>query len=278
MGAKRALTTLYHPQADGQTEILNQYIETALRAFIGSKDEWKKFIPALALSYNTTPHSSTTFSPAFLLRGFQPRTALLLTGTLPVSRDMDAGGVEDRGISGSAKIDNHGDQHANHADHDDQHANHANQGVHSQPISDERASNMIEEFEALRTRAKEALLLAQVFQRRAYNKGRINRELEVGDQVVINPHSLRLLRNKKGLGKKLLLKYDGPFEINAKLGPVTYRLRLPVSYGIHPVINIAHLEPYNTSPPELGNRPSLSLHRDDFEKLPEVEIDRIIAE
>jgi hypothetical protein len=96
--------------------------------------------------------------------------------------------------------------------------------------------------------------------------------------VVINPHSLRLLRNENGLGKKLLLKYDGPFEINAKLGPVTYRLRLPVSYGIHPVINIAHLEPYNASPPELGDRPSLSLHRDDFERLPEVEIDRIIAE
>jgi hypothetical protein len=117
-----------------------------------------------------------------------------------------------------------------------------------------------------------------VFQRRAYNKGRIDREFEIGDQVVINPHSLRLLRNEKGLGKKLLLKYDGPFEINGKLSPVTYRLRLPVSYGIHPVINIAHLEPYNASPPELGDRPSLSLHRDDFEKLPEVEIEQIIAE
>jgi len=34
MGSKRALTTAYHPQADGQTEILNQTIEVAVRAFI----------------------------------------------------------------------------------------------------------------------------------------------------------------------------------------------------------------------------------------------------
>jgi hypothetical protein len=77
-------------------------------------------------------------------------------------------------ITGSAKIDNHGDQHVDYADH-------ANQGVHSQPISDERASNMIEEFEVLRSRAKEALLLAQVFQCHAYNRGQINCEFEVGD-------------------------------------------------------------------------------------------------
>ena len=83
---------------------------------------------------------------------------------------------------------------------------------------------MIEQFETLRSRAKEALLLAQVFQRRAYNKGRLLKEFETGDLVVINPHSLKLLRDEKGRGKKLLLKYDGSFEISEKLSPVTYRL------------------------------------------------------
>ena len=86
------------------------------------------------------------------------------------------------------------------------------------------------------------------------------KEFEEGDLVVINPHSLKLLRNEKGRGKKLSLKYDGPFQISSKLSPVTYHLRLPVSYGIHPIINIAHLEPYNTSPPELSDRPTKSLH------------------
>ena len=83
---------------------------------------------------------------------------------------------------------------------------------------------------------------------------------------------------KKGRGKKLLMRYDGPFEIARKLSPITYQLRLPVSYGIHPIINIAHLQPYQTSPPEFGERPKRAMNRDDFDARPEVEIERILAE
>jgi hypothetical protein len=115
-------------------------------------------------------------------------------------------------------------------------------------VIDQKAQDMIDEFTANRSRAKEALLLAQVFQKRAYNSSRLMTEFNEGDLVLLNPHSLNLLRNEKGRGKKLLMKYDGPFEIIRKLSPVTYQLRLPVSYGIHPILNIAHLEEYKKSP------------------------------
>jgi hypothetical protein len=74
------------------------------------------------------------------------------------------------------------------------------------------------------------------------------------------------------------MKYDGPFEILRKLSPVTYQLRLPVSYGIHPILNIAHLEAYHESPPEFGSRPTKGLNRDDFDVTPEVDIESIIAD
>lgn len=35
LGIKRALTTAYHPQSDGQSKILNQTLEVCLRAYIG---------------------------------------------------------------------------------------------------------------------------------------------------------------------------------------------------------------------------------------------------
>src|SRR5882762_3846191 len=35
MGMTRSLTTAYHPQADGQTEVLNQSLEISLRAYVG---------------------------------------------------------------------------------------------------------------------------------------------------------------------------------------------------------------------------------------------------
>lgn len=76
LGTERAPTTAYHPQADGQTEVLNQGLEIALRAYVGpTRDDWANHLPALSLSYNTSPHSSTGFQPAFLLRGYVSTTS-----------------------------------------------------------------------------------------------------------------------------------------------------------------------------------------------------------
>ena len=76
MGMKRALTTAHHPQADGQTENLNQTLEIALHAYIGpSRSDWDLYLDGLSLSYNTTPHISTGFALAHLLYRFTPVTA-----------------------------------------------------------------------------------------------------------------------------------------------------------------------------------------------------------
>jgi transposase InsO family protein len=89
MGMQRSLTTAYHPQADGQTEIMNQYLEIALRAYIGVElKDWDEYLDAISLSFNTTPHSITKFAPAFLLYGFKPTTYSTLPGSdkTPVRR------------------------------------------------------------------------------------------------------------------------------------------------------------------------------------------------
>jgi hypothetical protein len=62
-----------------------------------------------------------------------------------------------------------------------------------------------------------------------------------------------------------LIHYDRPFEIIGKIIPVTYRLRIPASYGMHPVINIAHLELHKSSPEDMNS--------DNFNNLPEFEVD-----
>lgn len=246
MDMKRSLTTAYHPQADGQTEILNQTLEIALRCFVGpSRDDWDTFLDGFALAYNSTPHSATGFSPAYLLRGFDPITSSkLINNTTSIERPMIRAEIEG------------GDE----------------------PIVSETAHRMAEEFKAERNKAKEAILLSQAHQKRNYNKGRIITEFKEGDLVIINPHSLELLKNEKGRGKKLLMKYDGPFEVLRRISPVTYQIRLPASYGMHPILNIAHLEKYNRSPEELGDRPTKNLNRSDFESLPEYEVEKIIME
>lgn len=237
LGTDRALTTAYHPQADGQTEVLNQGLEIALRAYVGpSRDDWVQHLPALALSYNTSPHSSTGFQPAFLLRGFIPTTSSTF--------------ITDPGKDPRTE-DNLDSLHPD-------------------------AANLVAALQAARTEARDALILAQAHQQRAYNQGRLIQEFEVGDKVVLNVDSLELLRAVKGRGRKLLMKYEGPFEIIRKLSPVSYQVRLPASYGMHPILNIAHLEKYEESPREFGERPKKSLEREDFDLLEEFEVDRII--
>ncbi|QRW26688.1 Retrovirus-related Pol polyprotein from transposon [Rhizoctonia solani] len=76
LGIRRALTTAHHPQSDGQTEILNQTTEVAIRVFTNpAKDNWSKLLSGFAHSYNTSVHTSTQQTPAFLLRRFQPLTS-----------------------------------------------------------------------------------------------------------------------------------------------------------------------------------------------------------
>lgn len=237
VGSRRALTTAHHPQADGQTEIMNQTLEVGLRTYVNAtKDDWASKLTPFQHAYNSSVHTSTGKSPAYLLCGFQPlEPENLLSRTNPIA-------IERR-------------------------------------ISESKDAELFAaDMEALRREALDALKIAQVHQQRAYNKGRLDIEFEIGDKVLLNPHSMKMARDLKGLGKKLIPKYDGPFEVLDKISPITYRLRLPASYKIHPVISIAHLQPYRESPPELGERTTRSLNRLDFEDLPEYEVERIVGE
>ena len=76
-GSVMALSSAHHPQTDGQTEILNAMIEQMLRAYVSSdKESWSKWLSVLAYSYNSSVHSSTKYSPNFLLMGYNPRISM----------------------------------------------------------------------------------------------------------------------------------------------------------------------------------------------------------
>ena len=263
LSTKRSLTTAYHPQADGQTKVMNQTLETALHAYVSpNQNDWASLLASFALAYNNLPHSSTGFSPAFLLLGFHPKTPsnylnpALDTVIQPKTTDRAASKID----AYASPISIRGPI------------------ASTEQVESETAENFLLEFETYRSQARQALQFAQAAQKREYNQGRSCIEFEVGDRVLINPHSLNLLHAEKGKGRKLFMRYEGPFEILQKLGPATYRLRMPASYGLHPVLNVVHLKPYATSDPTFGSRPQKQLSHDDFEALPEYEVESIIAE
>jgi hypothetical protein len=143
-------------------------------------------------------------------------------------------------------------------------------------LPSQRAETFIETLEELRKSARDALVLAQEKQARAYNKNRRPVDpIDVGDLVLVNPHTLKLV-DVAGTGKKLVQRTIGPFEVLERINPVVYRLRLPDTYPMHPVFNIGHLKKYQPSPPHFGDRSALLPTRD-FIASPEYEVEAILG-
>jgi len=64
LGIKSKLSTVFHPQTDGQTERINQELEQYLRMFIDHRQEqWPEWLGIAEFAYNNKAHSSTRMSP-----------------------------------------------------------------------------------------------------------------------------------------------------------------------------------------------------------------------
>ena len=54
MGTKLHMTSVFHPQSDGQTEAANRIIAMYLRCFTGDRPcQWLRWLPWAEYTYNT---------------------------------------------------------------------------------------------------------------------------------------------------------------------------------------------------------------------------------
>jgi hypothetical protein len=73
LGINPHFSSAYHPESDGQTERVNQFIEHFLRSYVKSdQTDWLHWLPLAEFAYNNAKHSATQKSPFQLLFGQNP--------------------------------------------------------------------------------------------------------------------------------------------------------------------------------------------------------------
>uniref|UniRef100_A0A8C2WB23 Gypsy retrotransposon integrase-like protein 1 n=1 Tax=Cyclopterus lumpus TaxID=8103 RepID=A0A8C2WB23_CYCLU len=73
LGASVSLSSGYHPQTNGQTERMNQSVESALRCVAARRpSSWSRFLPWVEYAMNSLVSSATGLSPFEASLGYQP--------------------------------------------------------------------------------------------------------------------------------------------------------------------------------------------------------------
>ncbi|KAI3374601.1 hypothetical protein L3Q82_021170, partial [Scortum barcoo] len=73
LGATVSLSSGYHPESNGQTERMNQELETCLRCLVAqNKTTWSQHLTWIEYAHNTLPTAATGLSPFHVVHGYQP--------------------------------------------------------------------------------------------------------------------------------------------------------------------------------------------------------------
>ena len=234
---KMSLSSAHHPQHDGQMEILNRHLVTMIHAYIS--DDLTDW--AAWLHILEFMYNNTIHSST----GASPN--FLTYGfqpKTPLDFLLPKETQESKGFTYSL-----------------------------QPS----ARSFLETLAMHRDSACQSIAKAQDEQGLQFNKGRRPvPDFKQGDRILVNPHSLDWV-DLKGVSAKLKQRWIGPFEVQQKINPKVFQLRMSDKYPGLPVFNIEHLRKYEESSTEMGDCTLMPKSRRTRIEAPEYEVESIVG-
>ena len=175
---KQLSTTPYHPMCNGLVERFNGSLKQILKRLCAEKPkDWDKYLGAVLFAYRDVPQESLGFSPFELVYGRSVR------GPMSILRELWTKEIEDQQVKSTYQY----------------------------------VVDLREKLETTCQLARENLEKASSRYRAYYNKKAKDRDMEVGEKVLV------LLPTSSN---KLLMQWKGPFVIKEKLGRVDYRIEM----------------------------------------------------
>ena len=230
-GVQLRMSTAYHPQTDGQTEVMNRVLEDYLRSYTrSSQDQWDELLAMAEFAMNNSKNSSTNETPFYLNYGRHPRSPLALG--VEIRKPMK--GYDNPNARGLAVAISRAQQ--------------PKLGQNGKPLVEESVPAVIrfdQRIQSALKEARECLQRAQNRQSKHADRHRRDVSFEEGDEVLLLTKNITL---KHPGTRKLLPRWIGPFTILGRVGKVAYRLDLPEGMNrIHPVFHVSKLKPYKAS-------------------------------
>jgi hypothetical protein len=195
LGVHHAKTASYNPASNGQVERFNQTIANCLakRCSDASHKDWDKHVAACVSASNICINRTTGYTPYFLVYGEECR--LPLDHSLPMTH-----------FKGPRALD---------YSHYSEQLTAILSSAHSSTLSHQVAS------QSLYNRPRKVEELPATFQQPNAKGSRLPRSFRQGDWVMLwCPHV------HAGNAKKLVKMWDGPFQVQSVINPVSYRIRI----------------------------------------------------
>ena len=260
--------TSYHLQTDGMSERLNQTVEIALRYYFANLPElnqWPSVLPCLSLALNNSMNfSSTGKTPTQVIYSFRAHEAL---NFLRAEDNSELINIPD--------INEHLD--TNDSDRTEAHPiitcsrtqrctpmttrTRLSAYLENTQLPDRHQAPPIladmAEYRPTHIDIKDAIAFAAMKMKEYYDSNCKLMFFRLGDLVNLRLH--RGYTVSAILHWKIQQQFIGPFRILECIGRLAYRLELPGTMKIHPIISIAHLEPATKPEEDLFKRPQPQL-------------------